>query len=587
MRQQQPLNAVRYVAVGCLLALTSCSRTPPTASIPGVVARLDTLQLTADELRAFVARIPAVLRSSEAPERARSEYLHSLMARHLLARQAHAEGIDTLPAVRARAQARWQQHVIEAYRRETLAPRVKVTEVDIQQAFVAAGMARQRQLAVILVGSQAAAYEVAARLHRGESFAAIAREVSLDERSAAQGGVAGYINVDQARRLHIPAGLFDRLPDGRVSGPLPLGRRWQLVKFEGARAASLAEARAALERDLRARRWEEVESRAVGDLARQVHWRLVDDGLAVLLQAARGRRYLRPEDLDENAGSRTLFAFDGGVVSVRGYVSALWTNPAAAVQGEGLADRAAVVAGGETLLVGELMLAEGARRAGLTDRADMRRWLDVVTEEFAIRELRRLRAVVPVQVAEADAQDYYQAHTAEFRRPMTAHIVEVLVATEGEARGLRARLSGQVGLGELAAECSIREGARAENGMLVVDDHIRLAHPRLYEAVRDAPLDGVVGPVPVEQGYTVFRVLRREGGQPAPFAEVLPRARALVRRERRESLLRSCVDSLINAMGDRLVVDDQELRVALPDSLLTAPASGVTQPEDADTTEAP
>jgi parvulin-like peptidyl-prolyl isomerase len=578
---------MRLVAGVCVLVLTGCPQTPPPASVPGVVARVDTMAVTAAELRAFVARLPAVLRSSEAPEGARREYIRSLMARHLLARQARADGIDSLPAVRARAQGRWQQHLIEVYRHEVLAPRVQVTEADIQRAFRAGAAARERQLAVIMVGSEAAAREVAARLQRGESFAGLARELSLDERSAAQGGVAGYVNADQARRLRLPPEVFAHLPDGRVSAPLPLGRRWQLVKFEGARTASLEEARPALERELRARKWEETEARAVQDLARQLHWRLVDDGLAALLQAAQGRRYLRPEDLDEGTGARALFAFDGGAVSVRDYVSALWTNPAAAVQGQGLADRAAVVAGGETLLVGELMLAEGARRTGLADRADLRRWLDLVTEEFAIRELRRLHAVVPAQVNETDAQEYYRAHEADFRRPMVAHIVEVLVATEPEARALRARLSGLSGLGELAAEYSLREDARANNGLLVVDDHMRLAHPRLCEAVRAAPLDQVVGPLPVEQGYTLFQVLRREGGESAPFAEVLPRARALVRKQRRDDLLRAYIDSLIAAMGDRVLVDDHELRAALPDSLLTAPVSGDAQPEDADTMEAP
>lgn len=568
-------------------ALGGCgSESQPPAPEPGLVARLDSVRLSVAELRGFIAQIPPALRSRQVGDAARHEYLRSLMARHLLALQATERGLDTAAAVVARAEARWRRHLVEVYRREVLAPRAKVTSEEVEAFFIEHRLDRQRKLAVILVGSEQAAREVLAKLQAGESFAAVAGEVSLDERSASQGGVAGYITVNEARRLRIPEALFDTLADGRLSPILPLGRRWQIVQFSGRRTATVDESRTAVEREVYADKLEQVETDAVRALAAELRWRLEPAGLRALLSAAGEKRVLRPEHLVPDVSAIPLFVYDGGEVTVGEYVAALWSSPTTAVSGWGLADSAAVVEGGETLVLGQEMLVAAAYRVGIAARLEEQAWLRQVILEFAVRELRREESLAPSQVTDEEAEAYYREHREAFRRPISAYIMEVLVATKAEAQKVLSRLSDQTGLGELAEECSLREGARAQSGALAIDDHVRLGHPRLYQAVLAAPVGKVVGPLAVEGGYTVFRVLRREGGEIAAFEEVAPQVRALARREKRDLLLRGLIDRLLADLGDRVVIYDDELRAALPDSLLAAqpetPASA-----EVDTTEAP
>ncbi|MEW6749449.1 MAG: peptidyl-prolyl cis-trans isomerase [Candidatus Latescibacterota bacterium] len=551
-----------------VLAGVSCSRDGAPGSEPGVVARVDRLRISAAELQAFVRNMPPALRSREQGQAARREYLHSLMARHVLALEARRRGLDTLAQVASRVEDRWRQHLVNAYRTEYLGPLVQVTLEEVQRFFAAHELARQRELAAIVVASKEAAREVQRRLGAGARFEDLAAGMSLHRQSGQGGGRVGYVSAGEARRLHIPEEVFRNLPAGTVSEPLPVGNQWQLVRFGRARTGTVEAFREQIERTLRAGKRAAAEAEQIGTLAAELGWRPEPEGLRMLLQAASTHRYLRRGDLDPQAAAHALFVYKGGQVTLGEYVHALWSEPLEALKGRGLADSATVARTAAELVLGQEMLVAASVRAGLDQRPQEQAWLGQATEEFAIRELRRQEAVEPAGVDEDDVEDFYEDHTDAFRRPVKVYAVEVLVKTEAEGQQVRSAVDAGRPLEELAAETSVRAGTGPQPGVLVADDHLRLAHPRLYRTLSSAPLDVVVGPVAVEDGYSVFRVIHREGGEVAPFPAVAPQARALARQEKKQRLLRELVVDLFAALGDRVVVYEDELAAALPDSLL-------------------
>ncbi|MFH1566794.1 MAG: peptidyl-prolyl cis-trans isomerase [Gemmatimonadota bacterium] len=551
--------------------LASCAgeRSQPIAPEPGIVARIGPRTVAASELREFVAQMPPPLRSRQVGEGARNEYLRSLMARQVLAMEAEKRGLDTVSTVARRAAALRRRRLVEAYQREALAPAAQVGEDEVRQLFEDLEMGRERQMAAIVVHSQAAAREVVERLRAGETFEALAAEVSANEPSARQGGVLGFITINEARRLNIPDGAFRDLPRGEVGPIVPLGQSFQIIRFVEDRQVPMASRREELERELYGRKRAELEGRRVRALEAEYHWRPDTTGLGLLLDAAWGRRFLRRQDIDPGLAAHALFRHDGGEVCVGDYLDALWgSSPAAAAKGWGTADSASVVQAVESLILGQEMLAEAARRSGIADRPEEQAWLRQVTEELAIQELRRREVVAQARVTDDEASDFYEGNEEAFRRPTESYIVEVLVPTEAEARQVRAAVADGGSLADLAEKLSVREGARQQAGMVIVNEHMRLGHPLLYRAVSAAPLDEVTGPAPVEGGYSVFQVIHREGGEVLPFSEVAPRARALARKERRDDLLGALIASLFEQLGDEVVVYQDELAAALPDSLL-------------------
>ena len=555
-------------AVAVAATLPSCGGEDDRASPPGVVAQVGSRTIGAEELRDFVRQMPASLRSPRTGDAARQEYLRSLMARHLLGMEAGDRGLDTAAVVVVRTEARWRQHLIQLYRREELAPRVEVSEDEIRRFFEAKEMSRERQLAAIVVHGEAAAREVVERLAGGEAFEAVASEVSVDERSAPQGGVLGFVSLGEARRLQIPSEVFRNLKSGEVGPIVPLGQSFQVLRFLGEREADIAEHREAIEQGLFEHKLARLETAHVRELVASSGWHIVAAGLEALVEAAEARGYARRRDLGDRVAQLPLFRHVGGEVQLGDFVDAVWSNPPAAVKGWGTADSASVEEAARQLVLGQEMLLVAARGAGMADRPEEVAWRERVAEELAIQELRRREVVAPARVSRDEAREFYEEHQGAFLRSMEAYIVEVLVATEAEAEKVLGKVTAGRALAGLAEELSRRDGAREQSGMVVVDAHMRLGHHELYRAVEAAPLDEVVGPVPVSGGYSVFEVIHREGGEVLPFAEVESRARAFARKERKDDLLAKLIEERLEHLGDSVVVYDRELAMALPDSLL-------------------
>lgn len=118
---------------------------------------------------------------------------------------------------------------------------VKVTSAQIQSYYNSnkASFTNQASvsLSVILTKTKTAAQKAEALLKQGESFAKVAKSVSIDKTSAAKGGVMG--SFTKAQLAPSLAAVAFRLPVGKTSQPVKTSTGWNILKVTANKQAAL------------------------------------------------------------------------------------------------------------------------------------------------------------------------------------------------------------------------------------------------------------------------------------------------------------------------------------------------------------
>ena len=548
-------------------SLAACSPGVEVVLEPGVVARIDSTSISAAEMRDFVVQMPQSLRLQGQGDPARKRYLHSMLAKYLLVLEAKERGLDTAQVVQTKVMHYWRQHLVDTYRQLALAPNVQVSEEEVGAYFAHSGLDRKRQMAGILVEEDSTAKQIYEQLETGEDFAQLAAEYTIDERSASQGGILGFIDLEQARRLQIPDEVFRSLPSGQLSPILPMGTRYQIVRFLQDQPVPLAEKRQQIRDILYERKRLEQERAETATLARKLDVQLVPEGLEILLDKAALHTRVRLAHLTDEEVGQPLFTYDGGQIALGDYLNALWKDMRA-LSGWGVRDSAEVIDTARELVLMPALLAEAAQRAGLEEMRDGQQRLAEIRTEFMIKQLRQEEVIDQSEASQEEARDFYDDNEELFREPAQYIVVEVLVETEVEAAGLLHAITQGATLGMLAQKHTIRPGMKKEDGLLHLGEYERLTLPRLFKAVKAADLNKITGPEHVEGGYSIFKVLNHQGGELSPFFQVEKKARALVRGQKREQLFEDLIDDLLDKYEEWIAVSDSALAAALPDAFL-------------------
>ena len=553
-------------------SLAACSPGVEVVLEPGVVARIDSTSISAAEMRDFVVQMPQSLRLQGQGDPARKRYLRSMLAKYLLVLEAKERGLDTAQVVQTKVMHYWRQHLVDTYRQLALAPNVQVSEEEVRAYFAHSGLDRKRQMAGILVEEDSTAKQIYEQLEAGEDFAQLAAEYTIDERSASQGGILGFIDLEQARRLQIPDEVFRSLPSGQLSPILPMGTRYQIVRFLQDQPVPLAEKRQQIRDILYERKRLEQERAETATLARKLDVQLVPEGLEILLDKAALHTRVRLAHLTDEEVGQPLFTYDGGQIDLGDYLNALWKDMRA-LSGWGVRDSAEVIDTARELVLMPALLAEAAQRAGLEEMADGQQRLVEIRTEFMIKQLRQEEVIDQSEASQEEARDFYDDNEELFREPAQYIVVEVLVETEVEAAGLLRAIAQGATLGMLAQKHTIRPGMKKEDGLLHLGEYERLTLPRLFKAVKAADLNKITGSEHVEGGYSIFKVLNRQGGELSPFFQVEKKARALVRGQKREQFFEDLIDDLLDKYKERIAVSDSALAAALPDAFLQCSAT--------------
>ena len=514
-----------------------------------IIARIGEEEIGQAEFEAFVERLPPGLRSPKEGRAADREHLQSMIDEELMFAEARALGIDTSLAVEHQLREMVRQRLVERYRAQVIVPQVEITAEDLERAFAEMGFDRERLFSRILVRTREDLEAVGRDLREGQPFEEVAARFVANDLFAAQGdGLVGWIGRTQAaRRFSISPAVFVGLPVGQVAEPVALAGGYQIFRFVEDRPAALVNYSEEVAERLRKERTREKEEEEFERLRLRYDVHLEPEGEAILLQSLD-----RPLTTDEL--NHPFYAYEGGEISVAEGLGSLQAVGAQGVLQDEAAERI-----GRLLLPVRLFEAE-ARQRGWTEEAVFVEWREHQRRALILNQLFQ-QATAGAAPSEDEIRAHYEAHKDRYRTQEAVIVHELWTAEEEDAAALRAEWEAGAPIADLLDRPGVRSHAGVEGHG--VREHgwemrlVRLYEPRYPELVKAAfaaEVGALVGPLESMNGYAVFRVLRREGGQIQPLAEARRRAAASLRRQRENERIGAFIRQLQDKYKDQVAV---------------------------------
>jgi hypothetical protein len=385
------------------------------------VARIGSRVVTREEFeRQFERQSPKPVGSADS---LRKQFLESLIRKELLVLEAKERGLMTNDPSMDEAVATFREDLLRAWMRQEEA-RIDstVTRGQIETAFNRSR--REFRIRHLMHWSRTGADSARRRIAAGEDFAAVAAQVSLDRKSAEEGGLWPWINDLKLTREF--RRVIDHLPLGKLSQPFesPLG--WHIVRVE--------ERRQRQEADLEGER-EEIRKDILDERSQERHYdfmreyrkryALEVDHAALDATAAEAERVFRGALADTTSrealswrwtpadSNRVLARYRGGVITALDY-----RQTVAHIRPKRLFQQLVApipLADIRDIFYRRIRVVE-ARRRGFEKDPELRRRLVLKREELATDKLYSEVVLGKMAFTEAEERAYYDAHRNQFRK---------------------------------------------------------------------------------------------------------------------------------------------------------------------------
>ena len=544
-----PLFMHKSLLAGLLIwACISCGDERPDNA--HLLAKVGEVEITAAGLSAFEANLKeAAMRSQH------RDNLQTLIDREVLLLAANERGLQRDEEVLAKLAKRETKALADAMLRRNVMAKVSVTEDDVEKAYARPGWGEKVTTMEIFVPDQEQARQVQALLASGKDFAEVGRQFAADLYYGMNTGDIrrqAYSPFDGPRTL---AEAVFALPEGGVTEPLPLHGGFVIAKVAERRRAELVE----VEDGIRKALSDEQQKQLRESYLRHLKWDLDTvfdaEGMDIVVSVLRDA--VRYADLDETQRQRPVYAFEGFQMDVVEVLEAvrpsgrLWPEASVASVNEKLS---------ESHFPTRLM-AHDARRKGLDKTEAFARSHELALGNLMLMKLREQILAEAPAPTEDELLAFYEEHKHRFRSPPHAQLEEILLETPSEARQIAAQIEAGAEWSELARAHSRRRNA--EDGLLYVSQS---QAPFLGEAwmnaVMNAELQQLQGPIQTRGGYSIFRVIER-------YPEIyygleLERVRNSVERDVRERAEREFFNSYLRDLrqkyAEQIDVYEEHLR---------------------------
>ena len=475
-------------------------------SLEPAVAEIGDTVITVAEFKAFNARIPQGMKQGESNEAVKRKVLETLIDKTLLVLEGEAVAIEQ-DSLFKRDLARYERsRLMNLYVQREVVAKIQITSEEVQQLYSESGRDRALRLGGIMLESLQEAEAIIERLDAGEDFYGLARDHSLHDPSAVNGGDSGIYQVrDQMSEATVAQVL--ELEIGQVSAPVREsfedGDYYIVYKVLDEIPAPLSASEKVIVEELTLRK-RAARLQALGDSLLSAYAPKVRDGAIELLverSAAHSEIALQPGD-----GDQVLCTYGDRELTLQGFltrVEAITEKKARAV------DSAQVAAMLHDRILPDLFFAAEIEAAGLNQDSLFVADLDFKREELALDALRRREVDQYVTVSEQEIRRFYDEFPEKFTSPETAVAIEILVAADTLAQRLAQALKDGADPGELAIRHTLREGALHHGGKLNLNLYTQSYFPDIYRVVQGMQPGQVGGPLKIDAGYSVFKVIDR------------------------------------------------------------------------------
>lgn len=545
-----------------LLCSREYAREPPAEGTPVAVVTGDTI--TAGQLRGFVSRLPAHLRSTAAGEAAVRDHLQALVDRRLMEAEGRERGLLESDEVRTKVEAEVVARLVQVVTEQQVSDSIRVTEEEVRQAYEELGMGWQLWPAHILSATEEEAWQVHRLLAAGADFGTLARERSQADDADRGGELRQWFAWQDA----VPAlreGTF-HLEVGQFSEPIQTRDGYEIVKVLAKRRQSFEEIEPQAVKLLRQARWGQRREEFLGGLEQRFTVRYHPRHARSVLAALRGQA-----ELSQAIAQAPLVSYRGGVLTAAAFADAIRVRQAAPVP----TDSGGLFRTAQRHFLPDTLMALYARETRLDETADFRTWLADKRGQILVEALRRETLAGRVTVSQEEARAYYESHRDRYALPGEIHLTEVLVDTEEKARQILAEARQGTPMETLARERTRRprvdEGGdlhlfASQDGKLVIDPNRSHPYHSVFEDPERHRVGEIQGPIVIQERYAVFRLDDPIEPYYLPFERVARRARSAVSRAKADSLFEGYIDSLRRARtGDVQLFGDSIARLAEPD----------------------
>ena len=544
---------ISYGALGSLALLLICTGCGPQDENP-TVAEVGDQTITVQDVRDFLAKLPEHAKGEEAGKEQLRDHLQTMIDIELLLMEARSQGLERSSAYLTKMIRIRKAKLVSEYERRTIDATVEDGEVE--EYIDREGLARAVRLGDILVADLETAEKAAREIEGGASFADVARKLSMNEETAARGGDIGRFIT----RYEMIPGLAEKLfglAVGSVSDPVRIGARYAVFKILDETTVQFnPRQRIKIAEELQRKKRGIAKAELVAELRDKYRLEPVRDGIAAAVEA------LRPgaADVGHDPSAIVLYQYDGGEITAADLISAAKSRKGNVL--ETLRDAEQVVSFAEQYIVPDMMIQEAAVRQGIDREEEVAQWLEEQGKQMLARGLRAYVLNERVTITEDDLRQYYEANAERFLHPEQTEVQEILVRTEIEALRLKGMIEDGTALGDLAKRHSIRSlEVRDDEGRFHVHRYESPQFGGFVEAAVEAEIGELTGPVKVQEGYSIFKVLSQERKRET-FAEAEMRARSQLRRERHRNAFNEYMEELRSRYESEVSIHEDRLEAA-------------------------
>ena len=535
------------------LSLCSCAREDG-----GVVAQVGERAITAAELRQFVDGL-SDKDKGEAPGADQGRvHLQTMIDKELMLLEARNQELDHSSAYLTRMGRAWRTKLVSLFEDRSI--RIAVDDSEVAEFIEKKRLNRAIRFADIRVPALEAAQSALEEIGAGAEFADVARKRSTNRETAVRGGDVGRYVMHGQMISALESALFP-LALGEVSEPIGIGGGYAIFKILDETIVDLnTQQKNQALHGLQEAKFRAARDSVVHELKQKYKLRIHQDGMEKFVDALlRGA-----PTSDDDPFDMILYSFEGGEISAADFLEAskrFKRNVLATLD-----DVKKVTAFAERNVVPDILIIEAAVRSGMDSEPEFVSWAEEQGEQLLIRGLRAKHLKERVNITEEDVKAYYEANAGRFLHPEQIEVQEILVESESEALRLKQLVEEGASLAELAGKHSIRAmDIRDGEGRFHVHQHESPQFGGFVEHAVEAEIGVLTGPVQVQEGHSVFKVLSRERKRET-FDEARARAQSQLRRKRHKEEFNAYLDTLRERYQSLVTVDEEAASAALTDS---------------------
>ena len=542
-----------YGALGNLALLLICTGCGPQDEDP-TVAEVGDQTITVQDVRDFLAKLPEYAKGEEAGQEPLRVHLQAMIDMQLLLMEARSQGFESNSAYLTRMNRIRKAKLVGEYERRNI--EATVEDGEVEEYIDREGLARAIRLGEIVVADLETAKKAAKQIEAGASFADVASKLSMNEETAARGGDTGRFATRDDIIPVIAEKLFG-LAVGLMSDPVRIGDRYVVFKILDEMTAQLnPRQRMKIAAEFKRKKHRIAKAKLVAELRDRYRLEPVRDGIATVVETL----HTGAVDVGPDPSAIALYQYDGGQITAADLIGAAKGRKGNVL--ETLRDAEQVVSFAERYIVPDVMIQEAAVRQGIDREEEVARWLEEQGKQLLVRILRSKVLTERVTITEDDLRQYYEVNAERFLHPEQTEVQEILVRTEIEALRLKGMIEDGAAFGDLAQRHSVRSlEVRDAEGRFHVHRYESPQFGGFVEAVVEAAIGELTGPVKVQEGYSIFKVLSRERKRET-FAEAEMMVRSQLRRKRHRNAFNEYMEELRSRYESEVSIHEDRLEAA-------------------------